>query len=180
MVVLLTVTGMLALGTTAATANPVSVAEAAVIQTLKANPGSVRTGENTVLLKTGLMVTVPNGKVGINAASQCRRGWACFWLHANFEGPIGQIREGDHVWFRDYWYSPAGVVVFSPGVRPGPEWQNFYRKVSSVYNNTNGTTARFHPVLGDGRGDYLVEVGGQRPYLGALFNDDFDKACICG
>jgi phage tail protein X len=88
MAVVATVSGMLAFGNTAAVANPMPAAPPGVVETLKANPGSVRTAEYTVLLKTGVMVTVPNGTVGIEAATQCQRGWACVWVDAHGPGVV--------------------------------------------------------------------------------------------
>jgi hypothetical protein len=170
------VSGLLTVGASAASATPPGL-----VETLKANPGSVRTGENAVLLKTGVLVGFPNGKVGIEAAKQCPQTFTCVWWDTNFEGPMAGIKVNTSVWMRDYWVSPnKQTVLFSPGVKPDDGWENFFNKVSSLYNNTAGTTAGFHASF-QIPGGYSATYGkgSMVSYVGAYYNDSFDKACIC-
>lgn len=177
MVTVAAVISVLALGTTgAAGSTPAMPADMA--ETLKANPGSVRTGANTVVLKTGVMVGFPTGQVGAQGAGVCPNGFACFWLDSNFTGTWAGIRSGGHVWLRDYWYTPGtNLVQFSPGGSPGPGYtQTFDKKVTSVFNNTgvrSGWLAYFNV------GFTYINARTQVPYVGALLNDSFVRACIC-
>jgi hypothetical protein len=168
---------VLALGATGATASSTPAMPAGMAETLKANPGSVRTGTNTVVLETGFMVGFPTGQVGTQGASACPNEFACFWLDINFTGTWAGTRKGAHVWFRDYWYFPGtNLVKFSPGVRPGPGYVTFDKKVTSVYNNTS-VTAGYHAYFNVGFNHVAPRT--QVPYVGALLNDSFDRACIC-
>jgi hypothetical protein len=173
------VLSVLALGATNATANSATAMPAGMAETLKASPGSVRTGQNTVLLPTGLLVGFPDGQVGVQAARQCPQGFTCLWVDVNFEGVMVGIRERTEVWLRDFWYLPGhGNVIWSPGVQPAPGWVNFDSKATSLYNNTFATTAGFETWFSVPGYPLRYRPGAMVSYLGS-FNDAIDKACIC-
>lgn len=150
--------------------------EAAMASTLEANPGSVRTGENTIELRPGVMVAYPtDGETGVQALGQCPQRWLCSWPHTDYRGPMYGIRQGDCIEFFNWYWEPGGTIIWSSH-HPGAPWTSWSRSISSVYNNLIGVPQApyWGPVSG---GAYYAPQGRPIPYVGALWNDQFWSAC---
>ncbi|MEO3927705.1 peptidase inhibitor family I36 protein [Micromonosporaceae bacterium B7E4] len=164
----------------AAGSQPVSAMQPpGMAETLKANPGSVRTGENTVLLKPGVMVALPsNGDVTTQSLGQCPAGWLCGWVDSDYRGAMYGIRQGDHIDFLYWWYNPYnGATVYDDWGSPGPEWRRWGNSITSVYNNTSLLWTPFYSYR-NGE-NFYARRGAPSPYVGAKWNDSFTKACAC-
>jgi Peptidase inhibitor family I36 len=181
MIIALTAISLLPLGTVSAAAGPAPATPSAVAEMLNANPGSVRTGENTVLLKPGIMAILPlNGEVGVQAAGQCPRGWLCAWPDINFGGPMMAVQQGTYIAYIYWWYKGSQIVYSPSGTSPGSGWVSFYARITSVYNNTHSIAqAPFHPYFNIPGGNYYAPLGAPISYVGAYYNDSFDSACAC-
>lgn len=150
--------------------------EAAIANTLEANPGSVRTGENTIELQPGVMVAYPiEGQVGTQALSQCPQKWLCAWPHSDFRGPMYGIRQGDCIEYFNWYWEPGGTIIWASR-HPGSGWTSWARSISSVYNNLIGVPqASFWS--GAFIGPYHAPQGTPIPYVGSLWNDWIQSGC---
>lgn len=173
-------------GDAASTAGGVAAAdlETAMAATLDANPGSQQTGENTVLLKQGVMVALPDSEVGLQAANSCQRGWLCAWPHSDFRGPMLGVRDGTYVgdlyyylYDENNWSKGVKYCVMSGTCGPG-NWRSFYESITSIYNNTHTVTwAPFWSRRNNQ--NYYALNGAPSGYVGAKWNDSFTALCAC-
>jgi hypothetical protein len=179
--VALMATGLLSPGAAAVAASPAPEMSSAMAETLKANPGSVRTGEHSILLRPGIMVALSSsGEVGTQAVGQCPRGWLCAWPDIDYGGPMMAVQQGTYIAYIYWWYKGNTIVHSPSGKSPGSGWRSFAGVITSVYNNTHSIArAPFHPwhwIPGD---NYYAPLGVPIRYVGALLNDTFDSACAC-
>jgi hypothetical protein len=153
--------------------------EAAVAETLEANPGSVQLDESTVLLKPGVLTALPDGEVGLQAANDCPRGWSCAWTHSNFQGGMLGLREGDYESYVYWWWNPSNWAVTYCDWRCDLEgWRYFSNSVSSVFNNTyNVVWAPFWSPRNNA--NYYAYNGAPAAYVTDRWNDSFTAACAC-
>jgi hypothetical protein len=171
--VLLAIGGLLSSGAAAAAspAMPSGMAE-----TLEANPGSVRSGKNTVLVKPGVMVVLPSD--GAMAVSDCPVGWLCTWPHSDYRGGMLAIQQGVYLQFYYWWYHDNGGVTYHAWDDPGPGWHTFAQAVTSVFNNTHSVT--WAPLYSHrNQQNYYALRGAPTGYVGAKWNDSFTAMCAC-
>jgi hypothetical protein len=160
--------------------------ETMMAATLEANPGSKKTGESTVLLKPGVMLALPDGEVGLQAANDCRRGWLCSWPHSDFRGPMLAVQDGTYLSGADLWYYRYDENDWSRGIQycvmsvhcNDGNWRPYYESITSIYNNTHTITwapywSRRNNV------NYYALNGAPSPYVGAKWNDSFTQLCAC-
>jgi hypothetical protein len=162
--------------------------ETRVALTLEGNPGSERLGENTIMIKPGIMAALPpDGDVSTQGlAQQCPGGWLCAWPHVDFEGPMLAIQRGVFIEYRYWWWNTqSGQIIYTehyPGW-PGPllaGWTSYWNQITSVYNNLRSLTwAPFHNYEYESEGNYYALDGAPAAYVGAHWNDTFDIACAC-
>jgi hypothetical protein len=164
----------------AAVASP-TAAPLSVRLTLEANPGSTRTGDNTVLVRPGIAVTLSSaGEVTTQAAGQCPRGWLCAWPDYNFGGGMLAIQQGVYISYGYWWYNVNnGAVMYDDWQGgPGAEWRSFANNITSVYNNTNSAAwAPFYSYRN--HANYYAANGSPAPYVGDTWNNSFTAACAC-
>jgi hypothetical protein len=175
-VVLVATVSALPLGAVAASAGPAM--PPGMAGTLKANPGSVRIDENTVLTKSGVTVMLPwDGEAGTQAVTQCVRGWLCAWVDINFEGANMNIPQGTYVKYWEWYFNPRNnrEVGWFPSNPPGG-WTRFSYNITSVYNNTDIAWTPLHSSV---LGNYYAQMGHPIAYVGAYWNDYFEDACAC-
>lgn len=156
--------------------------ETSVTETLEANPGSVRLGEDDVLLASGVMWTVPNGDTGSRALRDCPSGWLCGWTHADYAGGRMAVREGVYVHFLNWYWDandyrvkecPVGFCELGPG-----NWRPLSNSITSVFNNTwNVVWAPFYSPRNGA--NYYAFRGAPAPYVDAKWNDSFTEMCAC-
>ena len=156
--------------------------EASVDAMLAANPGSVQTGPNTVLLEPGVMWVIPTeGEVGTQGLNACPDGWLCGWMHADYEGGLMGIHQGVHVFLHDYWWNPyTNVVKYCSPLNPcGPsdQWRSVAGEITSVYNRTDLTWTPFWSERN--KANFYALRDAPSPYVGAKWNDSFTKMCAC-
>jgi len=160
--------------------------EAAVAGTLRAVPGSVKTGENTILLEPGVMVALPSeGDVSASSLGSCTRGWLCAWPDSDYRGPMLAVRDGVYIDYRAWWWDTStGEILDCRGGCTGVDWywdkymRNFAYKITSVFNNTH--TITWAPFWSPRNyTNYNALNGAPSPYVGSKWNDDFSAACAC-
>jgi hypothetical protein len=154
--------------------------ESSVAGTLEANPGSVRTGENTILLQPGIMaVLASDGEVGPQRASDCPPGWLCAWPHSDFRGPMFGVRQGQYIEYRNWsWNDNGGIANCGYWITcAGSGWHHYYENITSIFNNTSSTWAAFYS-LRNGE-NYLAYRGAPSGHVGSKWNDSFTAACAC-
>jgi hypothetical protein len=161
-----------------------AVAPLGLLETLKANPGSVRTGENTVLLKPGLMVRQPStGEMGTQSLGQCPAGWLCAWVDTNYRGAMYGIRHGDCVNFLYWWYDPSsGATIYHASGDAGPGWKPWINSISSVYLLPTTNPGKPGPLWAwfnspRNNESFGARRGSPSPYVGNKWNDSLVSAC---
>jgi hypothetical protein len=157
--------------------------EASVSSTLKANPGSVRTGPNTVLLEPGVMWVLPSEReASVRGLTGCPAGWLCGWTNADFAGGMMAIQQGTYVDYINWWWNTSTFEVrfcdhfthcdLGPGT-----WNGISNSISSVLNNTSVLWAPFYSLRN--KANYYAYRGSPASYVGAKWNDSFTEACAC-
>jgi hypothetical protein len=153
--------------------------ETSVSDTLEANPGSVRMGENAILLEQGVMWSLPaDGEVGTQHLSHCPSGWLCGWIHDDFQGAMMAVQQGTYADLTDwYWNQHTLEVRRCCNLSPGGTWWPVSHKITSVLNNTSLTWAPFYSHRNFE--NYYAYRGAPAAYVGAKWNDSFTAMCAC-
>jgi hypothetical protein len=162
--------------------------ETAVAETLRENPGSIKTGENTVLLEPGVMVALPSDadvSAQQSSLNLCTRGWLCAWPHSDYRGPMLAVRDGTYIDYRAWWWDTStGAILDCRGGCTGVDWywdmymRNYANNITSIYNNTSTMTwAPFWSPRNNA--NYYAYNGAPSAYVGSKWNDSFTAACAC-
>jgi hypothetical protein len=151
--------------------------ESSVAGTLEANPGSVRTGANTVMLQPGIMAVLPSdGEVGAQHASDCPPGWLCAWPDSDFRGPMLGVRQGQYINYWNWMWHVDGRISPCEGVLycDGGGWYPYATTITSIFNHTCTDWAAFYSPRNDE--NYLAAEGAPNGWVGSKYDNSFWSA----
>jgi hypothetical protein len=160
-----------------------------VAQVLRANPGSRRISNTSVLLEPGVVMTVPGPvkagatmtvpvpggrQVTVSAAdTSCPYQWLCVWEHVWRGGAKLAFYYCNYVWLGDYWLNVNN---------------NWRDDISSIWNNQSGGALSYfynlkyggYDVIGTlSAGNYLMDLTRDRARDGGTWNDRIDRISVC-
>jgi hypothetical protein len=160
--------------------------ETRITRTLQLNPGSRRVGKRSILLKPGVMASLPmdrepSARVARASSHECSHGWLCAWPHSWYRGPALGIQRGVYIDYHEWMWHDNGSVSYCPrsgGGCTAPGLHSFAYSISSVFNNlgTLQWAPFYDPVR---RMNYYALAGYPAPYVGREWNDHFTAACAC-
>jgi hypothetical protein len=160
-----------------------------IAEVLRANPGSRRISDTSVLLEPGVVMTVPGPvkagatmtvptqdgrQVVVSAAdTSCAYQFLCVWEHVWRGGAKLAFYYCNWVWLGDYWLNVNN---------------NWRDDISSIWNNqSGGAVSYFYNVKYGGydligtlsAGNYLMDLTRDRARDGGTWNDRIDRLKPC-